>query len=217
LAQGRLQHHQTRVWFNFTLLLQIWVKRFFWKKTIFSWRNTIMQTARSTSDVSVQLVHCCKLNGVRRMQFPVARAWRWFVFQLSTEIHNLQGKFCNQTLGRQNQTSKFHTFLPLTSLLTCSMTKATKADYVESKDWDRPLLLGLTDVGEKNFEIPINQWFPNFLGFAYHLWVPYCQHVLLCSSKSQCTKYNSIKNLGNQNWHKCNMKKLAVRKYYGHF
>jgi len=31
------------------------------------------------------------------------------------------------------------------------------------------------------------------------------------------TQYNSIKSLENQNWRKCNMKKMAVRKYYGHF
>jgi len=35
--------------------------------------------------------------------------------------------------------------------------------------------------------------------------------------ESQCGEYNSIKSLENHNWHKCNMKKMAVRKYYGHF
>jgi len=51
---------------------------------------------------------------------------------------------------------------------------------------------------------------------AHHLWVPCCQHVPPCSKKSQCAKCNSIKSLKNQIWHKCNMKEMAVRKYYGH-
>jgi len=52
---------------------------------------------------------------------------------------------------------------------------------------------------------------------AYHLWVPYCQHLPPCSRKSQCAKNNSSKTLENQNWRKCDRKKMAVRKYYDHF
>ena len=48
---------------------------------------------------------------------------------------------------------------------------------------------------------------PKLFLIAYHLRVPYSQHVPPCSRKSQCAKYNSIKSLENQNWHKCNMKK----------
>jgi len=52
---------------------------------------------------------------------------------------------------------------------------------------------------------------------AYHLRVPCCHHVPPCSSKSQCAKYHSIKSLENQNWHKCNVNKMAVRTFDGHF
>ena len=48
---------------------------------------------------------------------------------------------------------------------------------------------------------------PKLFLIAYHLWAPCCQHVPPCFRKSQCAKYNSIKSLENQNWHKCNMKK----------
>ena len=57
---------------------------------------------------------------------------------------------------------------------------------------------------------------PKRILIAYHLWVPHCQHVPPCSRKSQCAKYNSIKALGNQNRHKCNMKTMSVKKYYRH-
>ena len=58
---------------------------------------------------------------------------------------------------------------------------------------------------------------PKRFFITHHLWVPCCQHVPPCSRKIQCAKYHSIKSLENQKWHKCNMKKMAVRKYYGHF
>ena len=51
---------------------------------------------------------------------------------------------------------------------------------------------------------------------AYHLCVRYCHHVPPCSRKSQCAKYHSIKSLENQNWHKCNVNKMAVRNFNGH-
>jgi len=52
---------------------------------------------------------------------------------------------------------------------------------------------------------------------AYHLCVPYCHHISPCSRKSQCAKYHSTKSLENQNWHKCNVNKLAVRNFNDHF
>jgi len=52
---------------------------------------------------------------------------------------------------------------------------------------------------------------------AYHLWLPYCYHVPPCSRKSQCAKYHSIKSLENQNWLKCNVKKMAVRNFNCYF
>jgi len=52
---------------------------------------------------------------------------------------------------------------------------------------------------------------------AYHLWAPYCHHVPTFFRKTQSTKYHSIKSLENQNWHKCDMKIMAVRNYNGHF
>ena len=58
---------------------------------------------------------------------------------------------------------------------------------------------------------------PKLFLIAYHLWVPYCQHVPPCSRKTQFTKCHSIKRLENHNCHKCNTKKMAVRKYSGHF
>jgi len=58
---------------------------------------------------------------------------------------------------------------------------------------------------------------PKLLLIAYHLWVLYRQHVPPCSRKSQWANYNSINSLENQNWRKCNMKKMAMRKYHGHF
>jgi len=48
---------------------------------------------------------------------------------------------------------------------------------------------------------------------AYHLWLPYYHHVPPCSRKSQCAKYYSIKSLENQNRHKCNVNKIAVRNF----
>ena len=52
---------------------------------------------------------------------------------------------------------------------------------------------------------------------VYHLCVSYCHHVPPCSRKSQCAKYHSIKSLENQNWHKCNVNKMAVRNFNGRF
>jgi len=52
---------------------------------------------------------------------------------------------------------------------------------------------------------------------AYHLRVPYCHHVPPCSRKSQCAKYHSIKSLENQNRHKSNVNKMAVRNFNGHY
>jgi len=48
---------------------------------------------------------------------------------------------------------------------------------------------------------------------AYHLWAPYCHHITPFSRKNQSTKYHSIKSLENRNWHKCDMKIMAVRNY----
>ena len=36
---------------------------------------------------------------------------------------------------------------------------------------------------------------PKLFLIAYHLWVPYYQHVPPCSRRSQCAKYHSIKGL----------------------
>ena len=64
-------------------------------------------------------------------------------------------------------------------------------------------------------------WFkpavPKLFPIAYHLWFSYYHHVPPCSRKTQSNKYHSIKSLENQNWHKCDMKKMAVRNYNGHF
>ena len=58
---------------------------------------------------------------------------------------------------------------------------------------------------------------PKLFLSAYHLWVPYCYHVPPCTRKSQCAKYNSIKSLEKQNWHICNVNKMTVRNFNGHF
>jgi len=47
---------------------------------------------------------------------------------------------------------------------------------------------------------------PKLFRIAYRLWVPCCQHVPLCSRKSQCAKYNSRESTG---WHK---KKTVISK-----
>jgi len=54
---------------------------------------------------------------------------------------------------------------------------------------------------------------PKLFLIAHHLWAPYCHHITPFFRKTQSTKYHSIKSLENQNWHKCDMKKTAVRNY----
>jgi len=58
---------------------------------------------------------------------------------------------------------------------------------------------------------------PKLFLIVYHLWVPYCHHVPTCSRKTQSTKEHLIKSLENQDWHKYNMIKIAVKNYSGHF
>jgi len=69
----------------------------------------------------------------------------------------------------------------------------------------------------KNNDLTPTLAIPKHFLIAYHLWVSYCQHVPPCFRRSQCAKHNSIKSLKNQNWHKCNTKKMAVRNYNDHF
>jgi len=52
---------------------------------------------------------------------------------------------------------------------------------------------------------------------VHHLWVLHHQNVQPCSRKTQSAKYHLIKSLKKQDWHKCNMNKMAVRDYNGYF
>ena len=50
---------------------------------------------------------------------------------------------------------------------------------------------------------------PKLYFIAYHLWVPYCQHVPPCYRKTQSYKYYSIKSFENQNWHNFDMNTIS--------
>ena len=82
--------------------------------------------------------------------------------------------------------------------------------------WLRKILIVLF-VTKQYQPFCVRQWFSNFFwsrtvcgprtDITYHL----------VSRKSQCAKYHSIKSLENQNWHKCNVNKMAVRNFNCYF